>query len=122
MISNIPHLPSEIVDIIADFHDYEKYCKPQHYELLKGVINNIGDMACMLPRITPHLAWSYWGPGQVHMCNENEDGYLDTWLDLWGNDYMFNLPYQNIDNDYNYDNEENNFGLDYDDTHYQYYD
>ena len=42
--NNIPHLPNELVYIIADFVDYENIVT-QHYELLKGVINNIGDMA-----------------------------------------------------------------------------
>lgn len=42
---NIPYLPTELVDIIVDYGDYEKYCKPQHYEKLKGIINDIGDMA-----------------------------------------------------------------------------
>lgn len=42
---NIEYLPDELVDMIVDYLDYEKYCKPQHYENLKGVINDIGDMA-----------------------------------------------------------------------------
>ena len=42
---NIPYLPTELVDIIVDYGDYEKYCKPQHYEQLKKVINDIGDMS-----------------------------------------------------------------------------
>ena len=42
---NIEYLPDELVDMIVDYLDYEKYCKPQHYENLKGVINDIGDMS-----------------------------------------------------------------------------
>lgn len=44
---NIPTLPCELVDLIADYLDYEKYCKPKHYKLLKRVINDIGDMAAI---------------------------------------------------------------------------
>ena len=32
------YIPTELVDMIADYHDYEKYCKPQHAEKLKEVI------------------------------------------------------------------------------------
>lgn len=56
------YLPPEIVDIIADFHDYEKYCKPKHYDLLKGIINDIGDMALIMPSgIHPYIAAQCWG-------------------------------------------------------------
>ena len=85
---NIPHLPTEIVDIIADFRDYEKYYKPQHYELLKGVINNIGDMANLLPSITPNMAWQYWGPGQIK--NSEEYDQIDIWISDNLSAYMFN--------------------------------
>ena len=44
---NIEYLPDELVDMIVDYLDYEKYCKPKHYEKLKGVINDIGDMAAI---------------------------------------------------------------------------
>tara|TARA_Y100001980_G_C14527476_1_gene303093 strand:- start:1102 stop:1377 length:276 start_codon:yes stop_codon:yes gene_type:complete len=64
---NIPYLPCELVDIIADFVDYEKYSKPKHYELLKGVINDIGDMASIMPTIIPNLVWQCWGPGVKHL-------------------------------------------------------
>ena len=35
------YLPTEVVDMIADYHDYEKYCKPEHAKKLKEVITNI---------------------------------------------------------------------------------
>jgi hypothetical protein len=108
---NIPHLPTEIVDIIADFRDYEKYYKPQHYELLKGVINNIGDMANLLPSITPNMAWQYWGPGQIKNSEEYDQ------IDIWISDNLSDTTHDDISEIY-YDDEENNFGLDYDDTYY----
>lgn len=57
------YIPEELVNIIADYHDYEKYCKPEHYEKLKGVINDIGDMACIMPDgISPYISSRCWGP------------------------------------------------------------
>ena len=52
---NVPYLPDELVDIIVDYVDYEKYCKPQHYDLLQGVINDIGDMASIMTDIKPSV-------------------------------------------------------------------
>lgn len=59
----LPFIPSDIVNIIADYHDFEKYCKPQHYEKLKEVINDISDMANIMPTIRPQIVWDCWGPG-----------------------------------------------------------
>ena len=92
------YLPPEIVDIIADYHDYDKYCKPSHYENFKGVINDIGDMASIMRTISPNIAWQCWGPG----CISNI---------VWEETSENNFGMEN-------DDEENNFGLDYDDTHY----
>ena len=38
------YLPCEIIDIIADFHDYDKYCKPAHSVSIKPVLDNINDL------------------------------------------------------------------------------
>ena len=92
--NSVPYLPNELVYIIADFLDYEKYYKPHHYELLKGVINNIGDMACtfniMQPSLSALLYGNYRLPHSISKSrsitnriygvvpwNEN-DNYLDT--------------------------------------------
>ena len=32
------YIPLEIVNLIADYHDYEKYCKSKHKELFKDVL------------------------------------------------------------------------------------
>ena len=97
MPSNI-FMPYEVVDLIADFRDYEKYYKPSHYENLKGVINDIGDMASILQTISPNIVWQCWGPGCIP----------DT---VWDETLENNFGMEN-------DDEENNFGLNYDDTHY----
>ena len=34
------YIPIELVNLIADFHDYEKYCKPHHKELFSDVLND----------------------------------------------------------------------------------
>lgn len=61
------YLPPEIVDIIADFRDYDKYYKPKHYELLKEIINDIGDMALIMPSgIQPYIAAQCWGVIGLH--------------------------------------------------------
>ena len=102
---NLNRLPFELVDLIADYHDYDKYCKPQHYELLKGIINDIGDMASIMPTISPVLARQCWGPGAKHLTNsfENEN-MVGLYDDYEGGGWS--------------DDEENNYGMDYDDTHY----
>ena len=38
------YLPYEIVDEIADYHDYDKYCKPKHKTLFNKVMKNIVEM------------------------------------------------------------------------------
>tara|TARA_Y100000992_G_scaffold294341_1_gene253975 strand:+ start:98 stop:469 length:372 start_codon:yes stop_codon:yes gene_type:complete len=63
--NSVPYLPNELVYIIVDFLDYEKYYKPQHYELLKGVINNIGDMASTFSIMQPSLSALLYGNYRV---------------------------------------------------------
>ena len=79
-------LPLEIVDEIADYHDYEKYCKPKHQENLKDVLKNIFDMNEIMSRITPTLAWQCWGAGTKFFIEWNlEDNIIyddENLLDL----------------------------------------
>ncbi len=74
----IPYLPTELVDIIVDYGDYEKYCKPQHYENLKGVINDIGDMALIQSidekLLSCYIARECWGVNS-HMLNSLRNSY-----------------------------------------------
>ena len=75
---NIPHLPDELVNMIADYLDYEKYCKPKHYEQLKGVINDIGDMSsiqCIDEKLLScYIARECWGVNS-HMLNSLRNSY-----------------------------------------------
>ena len=103
------YIPREIVDLIADYHDYDKYCRPKHQEKFKEVINDIGDMASIMPTIIPNLAWQCWGPGHMYL-HSNTTYHISpypTWEETLENNFGMD-----------YDDEENNFGLDYDDTHY----
>lgn len=108
-------IPSDIVNIIADYHDFEKYCKPQHYEKFKGVINDIGDMASIMPSIRPQIVWECWGLGSSKLLElddnivwENEsDITFDTDDDFSEIDYpeeedlLFDSQYLDEDSIYN---------------------
>ncbi len=75
------HLPFELVDIIADYHDYNKYCKPPHRKLLKNVLTDIKDMASIMTRIQPRIAWECWGnkPSWEYDWNpEDEESIYDN--------------------------------------------
>jgi len=69
-------LPAEIVNEIADYHDYEKYCKSKHQEKLKEVLKNIFDMNEIMNCITPTLAWQCWGPGRKFINLYPEDNIV----------------------------------------------
>ena len=116
---NLNRLPFELVDLIADYHDYNKYCKPGHQILLKNVLGDIKNMSEIMASISPVLAWQCWGPGALALTNsfenenmvglyDDEDEY-EAWLDMAHFDYE--------GGGWN-DDEENNFGMDYDDTFY----
>ena len=87
------YLPPEIVDLIADYQDYDKYCKPQHYKNLKGVINDIGDMASIMSTISPNIAWQCWGPGSIPNT-------------VWEETSEYNFGMENDDEEYIYSEEE----------------
>ena len=112
---NLNLLPFELVDLIADYHDYDKYCKPSHYENLKGVINDIGDMASIMHTIMPNLVWQCWGPGASRLVDSFEN---ENMVGLYDDEYEADMAIAAaVGGGWN-DDEENNFGMDYDDTHY----
>ena len=91
-------IPPELVNLIADYHDYDKYCKPGHKTLFKNVLDNINDMAAIMPSsISPIIVWNCWGPGSKYLENSyenenmvglygDEDEY-EAWLDMAHFDY-----------------------------------
>jgi len=127
------YLPPEIVDIIADYQDYDKYCKPSHIENFKGIINDIGDMASITDTenhtMSPNIAYQCWGIGYYKLqqawatWDADMENNMDAWNAfiegwngagevLWGtNQELTDLLTTPIDN-----NEESNIDLDSDDN------
>jgi hypothetical protein len=58
---NVNMLPYELVDLIADYHDYDKYCKPEHMQKYNSVLENIIDMGNIMHTISPNIALQCWG-------------------------------------------------------------
>ena len=56
-------LPIELVDLIADYHNYEKYCLPAHMILFRNVLNDILDMDEIMKPISANIAYQCWGNG-----------------------------------------------------------
>ena len=84
---NMIYIPSELVNIIADYHDYDKYCKPQHREKLKFVIDDIKSMSEIMSIISPNLAYQCWGLGS-NLIGEPEN-FNDE--EMWGDEEWFTL-------------------------------
>ena len=63
MFSKNQYLPVELVDLIADYHDYDKYCKPSHSEKLVFVLESIKKMSEVMNPIMPNIAYMCWGNG-----------------------------------------------------------
>lgn len=59
-------LPLEIINLIADFHDYHKYYKPIHKKKFKLVLIDILVMGYIfesdIHTISPYYARVCWGP------------------------------------------------------------
>jgi len=52
------YLPYEIIDIIADYHDFDKH---QHQKKLKNINEDIISMDSIMKPIAPRLAKECWG-------------------------------------------------------------
>lgn len=79
-------IPDEIVDIIADYRDYDKYCKPQHKELYEEVMVDIVNMGGIMVNISPSIARSCWGVGRFKTDVDQYDEYwqeIQDNLDMW---------------------------------------
>lgn len=106
-------IPTELVDIIADFHDFHKYCKPNHEKKYKSVMEDIICMNKYLTPLWPRIAKECWGSNPYLILNGEivEFELLQNDLDEF-DDQMVGLY------DEENDDEENNYGMDYDDTYY----
>jgi hypothetical protein len=56
-------LPVEIVNLIADYHDYDKYCLPVHKTIYRNVLDDILCMSEIMTSISANLAYQCWGNG-----------------------------------------------------------
>lgn len=74
-LQNMNKLPYELIDVIIDFHDYDKYCKPLHHNILKDVLVDIKDMARIMPYgISPSISTRCWGvKGLNYDYDDDED-------------------------------------------------
>tara|TARA_B110000305_G_C19092992_1_gene471688 strand:- start:452 stop:685 length:234 start_codon:yes stop_codon:yes gene_type:complete len=60
------YLPVELVDLIADYHDYTKYCMPEHKELYTHVVIDIIEIKkifCHDDNLSPSIIYQCWGKG-----------------------------------------------------------
>ena len=71
------YLPIELVNIIADFHDYEKYCKPIHKKIYSMVLNDIINMGDIMNTISPIIAKECWGPYKPQWFNGTQEEWFD---------------------------------------------
>jgi hypothetical protein len=108
------YLPPEIVDMIADYHDYDKYCKPTHIIKLKAVLNDIHDMASIAGygNLSPNIALQCWGAGNILLQHDffwnpsDEDDYDNYWNEISEinsniyDDYYFTEPSDESDDDH----------------------
>ena len=77
------YIPKEIVQLIADYHDYDKYCKPSHKINYQHVLKDIIDMGKILKPIYPSIAYKCWNEkgwneheNMVGLYNDNVE-YID---------------------------------------------
>ena len=88
---NNRYLPFELVNMIADYHDYVKYCKPLHKVIYSGVMSDIISMGEIMPEISPTIARQCWGNKEAIA----EEEYEDYWENMDYNHYWEHLD--NID-------------------------
>mgnify|MGYP001120524166 FL=1 len=67
------HLPFELVDIIADYHDYNKYYKPAHNVIYRDVMSDIISMGEIMPEMMPRIAKECWGNEQAWLAWATEE-------------------------------------------------
>ena len=106
------YIPEELVDIIADYHDYDKYCKPTHQSKFKEVMSDIINMGKIMNTISAKIAKECWGSGSQNLYSE----YLwqdDSWLSIHPDTIDEWMDYYEDDDDthYTYSDDENNYGM-----------
>lgn len=76
------YLPSEIIERIADYHDYIKYSRPLHKEKFKNVLASILEMSEVFygdNNLSPRIAFQCWGNGWPREWElDSEDGFYNS--------------------------------------------
>ena len=75
-------IPRELVDMIADYHDYDKHCKPYHRNNFKLVLDDIVNMSqfqCDEQNMSPVLALTCWGAISQYVSGQEYWELLDFW-------------------------------------------
>ena len=62
-------LPEVLVDEIADYHNYDKYCKPDHKLSYKSVMDDIISMSTVMSPISAKIARLCWGSNTIFNIN-----------------------------------------------------
>lgn len=90
------NIPVELVNMIADYHDYVKYYKPVHKVNYSEVMGDIISMGDIMPEISPTIARQCWGNNHAiieaeyyeHYLQEDVDYYNHYWAHLDHIDYL----------------------------------
>ena len=75
-------IPREVVDMIADYHDYEKHSRPQHsnnYRLVLEDIKNMSQFQCDEQNMSPVLAFTCWGAIRKYVSEQEYWELLNSW-------------------------------------------
>ena len=76
---NMMKIPIELVRVIADYHDYEKYCLPSHKYNFMSVIEDIQIMSEIIkPTLSPSIAYVCWGKGWDNYEFNLDNEHIDT--------------------------------------------
>jgi hypothetical protein len=62
-------LPEVLVDEIADYHNYDKYCKSDHKLSYKSLIDDIISMSNIMSPMSAKLAKMCWGSNTIFDIN-----------------------------------------------------
>lgn len=97
-VQKIPYIPEELVNIIADYHDYDKYCKPDHQSKFKDVMCDIISMSEVMNTISAKIAKECWG-SYSQMVYDDNIWHADNWLGIDADTLGHNFMYNNISDD-----------------------
>ena len=65
------NIPSEIVDIIIEYADYQKYHKKKFKEVLKDILDMNEIFVSNDQLLSAKISWQCWGKGWLKEWDEN---------------------------------------------------